>query len=22
HTGQIIQLRKLQGSWPTHRSYL
>ncbi|MEX0136913.1 DinB family protein [Bacillus nitratireducens] len=22
HTGQIIQLRKLQGSWPAHRSYL
>ncbi|KXY47262.1 DinB family protein [Bacillus mycoides] len=22
HTGQIIQLRKLQGSWPSHRSYL
>ncbi|MDR4174196.1 DinB family protein, partial [Bacillus nitratireducens] len=20
--GQIIQLRKLQGSWPAHRSYL
>ncbi|KAA0742680.1 MULTISPECIES: DinB family protein [Bacillus cereus group] len=22
HTGQIVQLRKLQGSWPAHRSYL
>ncbi|MHC2835368.1 DinB family protein [Bacillus sp. F9_6S_D1_P_5] len=22
HTGQIVQIRKLQGSWPAHRSYL
>ncbi|MFS0593782.1 DinB family protein [Cytobacillus horneckiae] len=22
HTGQIVQLRKLQGSWPAQRSYL
>ncbi|MGY4795371.1 DinB family protein [Lysinibacillus fusiformis] len=22
HTGQIVQLRKLQGSWPAKRSYL